>query len=171
MGEVWKARDTRLNRTVAIKVSKSPFQDRFEREALAIAALNHPNVAQTYDVGRDYIVMEYIDGQPPRPLSDVRKVLDSAIQIVDGLAAAHSSASRPRRYSDRHPDPDIARAIASRSPAFPRSPPRSSRQASIARRNSSSGCRAQRRRHVHRNPEDPPRIAEDEIARITPITR
>lgn len=91
MGEVWKARDTRLNRTVAIKVSKTPFSERFEREALAIAALNHPNVAQIYDVGDDYIVMEYIDGQPLRPPGDVRKVLDAAVQIADGLAAAHSA--------------------------------------------------------------------------------
>lgn len=91
MGEVWKARDTRLNRTVALKFSKTPFSERFEREALAIAALNHPNVAQIYDVGDDYIVMEYIDGQPLRPPGDVRKVLDAAVQIADGLAVAHSA--------------------------------------------------------------------------------
>src|SRR5690242_17998074 len=91
MGEVWKARDTRLNRIVAIKVSQGPFPERFEREARAIAALNHPNVAQIYDVGDDFIVMEYIDGPPVRPLSDMRKVLDSAVQIADGLAAAHSA--------------------------------------------------------------------------------
>lgn len=91
MGEVWKARDTRLNRTVAVKVSKGPFSERFEREALAIAALNHPNVAQIYDVGDQYIVMEYIDGQPARPLGEMRKILDAAVQIADGLAAAHSA--------------------------------------------------------------------------------
>jgi len=50
MGEVWKARDTRLDRAVAVKVSKGQFSERFEREARAIAALNHPNVAQIYDV-------------------------------------------------------------------------------------------------------------------------
>ena len=91
MGEVYKARDTRLNRTVAIKVSKVAFSERFERETLAIAALNHPNVAQIYDVGDHYIVMEYIDGQPARSPGDVRKVLDAAVQIADGLAAAHSA--------------------------------------------------------------------------------
>ena len=88
---MWKARDTRLNRTVAVKFSRSPFSERFEREALAIAALNHPNVAQIYDVGDHYIVMEYIDGQPVHPTGDVRKLLDAAVQIADGLAAAHSA--------------------------------------------------------------------------------
>jgi serine/threonine protein kinase len=52
MGEVYKARDTRLDRVVAIKVSQAQFSARFEREARAIAALNHPNVCQLYDVGR-----------------------------------------------------------------------------------------------------------------------
>jgi len=54
MGEVWKARDTRLDRIVAIKRSKAEFSDRFAREAKAIAALNHPNICQLYDVGPDY---------------------------------------------------------------------------------------------------------------------
>ena len=58
MGEVYKARDTRLDRAVAIKTSSARFSDRFEREALAIAALNHPNICQLYDVGPDYLVME-----------------------------------------------------------------------------------------------------------------
>ena len=52
MGQVWKARDTRLNRTVAIKVAKNEFTSRFEREARAIAALNHPHICQIYDVGQ-----------------------------------------------------------------------------------------------------------------------
>ena len=64
MGEVWKARDTRLDRIVAIKTSQAHFNDRFEREARAIAALNHPHICQIYDVGPDYIVMEFIEGQP-----------------------------------------------------------------------------------------------------------
>jgi serine/threonine protein kinase len=51
MGEVFRARDTRLNRTVALKVSKIQFSERFEREARAIAALNHPNICQLHDVG------------------------------------------------------------------------------------------------------------------------
>src|SRR5580700_3375870 len=64
MGEVWKARDTRLNRIVAIKQSHIRFNERFEREAHAIAALNHPHICQIYDVGPDYLVMEYVEGQP-----------------------------------------------------------------------------------------------------------
>jgi serine/threonine protein kinase len=56
MGEVYRARDPRLDRIVALKVSKTGFSERFEREAKAIAALNHPNICQIYDVGPDYLV-------------------------------------------------------------------------------------------------------------------
>jgi serine/threonine protein kinase len=62
MGEVYKARDTRLNRAVAIKTSRAQFTERFEREARAIAALNHPNICTLYDVGPDYLVMELVKG-------------------------------------------------------------------------------------------------------------
>ena len=62
MGAVYRARDTRLDRTVALKVSKADFSDRFEREARAIAALNHPNICTLYDVGPNYLVMELIEG-------------------------------------------------------------------------------------------------------------
>src|ERR1039458_173146 len=63
MGEVYKARDTRLDRLVAIKTSKTEFSDRFAREARAVAALNHPNICQLYDLGTlpeggSYLVME-----------------------------------------------------------------------------------------------------------------
>ena len=91
MGQVWKARDTRLDRGVAIKFSQAQFGDRFEREARAVAALNHPNIAQIYDVGENYIVMEYVDGQPVRAPGSARKLLDVAVQIADGLAAAHAA--------------------------------------------------------------------------------
>ena len=64
MGEVWKARDTRLGREVAIKVSSEQFSKRFEREARAIAALNHPNICHLYDVGPNYLVMELVEGTP-----------------------------------------------------------------------------------------------------------
>jgi len=64
MGEVYRARDLRLNRDVAIKTGTAEFTDRFEREAKTIAALNHPNICQIYDVGPDYIVMELVDGEP-----------------------------------------------------------------------------------------------------------
>jgi eukaryotic-like serine/threonine-protein kinase len=62
MGEVYKARDTRLDRVVAIKTAKDQFSERFEREARAVAALNHPNICTLHDVGPNYLVMEYIDG-------------------------------------------------------------------------------------------------------------
>jgi serine/threonine protein kinase len=61
MGEVWKARDARLDRVVAIKRLKGAHSSRFKREARAIAALNHPHICQLYDIGPDYLVMEYID--------------------------------------------------------------------------------------------------------------
>src|SRR5713226_4499631 len=63
MGEVYRAVDTRLKRTVAIKVAKEKFSDRFQREARAIAALNHPNICTLYDVGPNYLVMELIEGE------------------------------------------------------------------------------------------------------------
>src|SRR6202166_739679 len=71
MGEVYKARDTRLDRVVAIKVSSEQFSERFEREARAVAALSHPNICTLHDVGTNYLVMEYIEGSPlkgPLPL-------------------------------------------------------------------------------------------------------
>jgi Tol biopolymer transport system component len=91
MGEVWKARDTRLNRIVAIKSSKTEFSERFEREARAVAALNHPNICQLYDVGPNYLVMEFVEGAPVAPPDSARKLLDLAVQIADGLAAAHAA--------------------------------------------------------------------------------
>jgi serine/threonine protein kinase len=91
MGEVWKARDTRLDRIVAIKFCAAEFSERFGREAKAIAALNHSNICQIYDVGPDYIVMEYVEGAPVAPVDTPRKLLDIAVQVSDGLAAAHAA--------------------------------------------------------------------------------
>jgi eukaryotic-like serine/threonine-protein kinase len=91
MGEVYKARDTRLDRTVAIKISKEAFSERFEREARAVAALNHANICQLYDVGPDFLVMEFVEGTPIAPVDTTRKLLDIAVQIADGLAAAHTA--------------------------------------------------------------------------------
>ena len=89
MGEVWKARDTRLNRIVAIKRMKGRHTSRFQQEARAIAALNHPNICQIYDVGPDYLVMEYIDGKPlSGPLADDEAVR-MALQIAGALEEAH----------------------------------------------------------------------------------
>ncbi len=89
MGEVWKARDTRLGRTVAIKISAAQFSQRFEREARAIAALNHPHICTLHDVGPDYLVMEYIEGQSLRGPLPLDKTIEYAKQILDALDAAH----------------------------------------------------------------------------------
>jgi serine/threonine protein kinase/Tol biopolymer transport system component len=91
MGEVWKARDTRLNRMVAIKVSKEKFSERFSRESRTIAALNHPNICQLYDVGPNYLVMEYVEGAPIARVNTPRKLLDIAVQISEGVTAAHAA--------------------------------------------------------------------------------
>src|SRR6195952_5528655 len=95
MGEVYLGTDTRLGRSVAIKMSAREFSDRFEREARAISALNHPNICTLYDVGPNYLVMELVEGEllskiverGPLPLD---KALSHAVQIVDALAAAHA---------------------------------------------------------------------------------
>jgi serine/threonine protein kinase len=90
MGSVYKARDPRLDRIVAIKVSAAQFSERFEREAKAIAALNHPNICQIYDVGPNFLVMEYIEGASPKGPLPLDKALDYAAQIADALDAAHT---------------------------------------------------------------------------------
>src|SRR6202171_3052505 len=89
MGEVYKARDTRLDRIVAIKISKTEFSERFEREARAVAALNHPNICTLYDVGPNYLVMEYVEGMPLRGPFPLEQALKYAVQICDALDAAH----------------------------------------------------------------------------------
>jgi eukaryotic-like serine/threonine-protein kinase len=89
MGEVFKATDTRLNRTVAIKVASEQFSERFGREARAVAALNHSNICALYDVGPDYLVMEYIEGTPLRGPLPLGQALKYANQICDALDAAH----------------------------------------------------------------------------------
>src|ERR1700694_2436468 len=89
MGEVYRARDPRLNRDVAIKVSAAQFSERFEREAKDIAALNHPNICQIYDVGPNYLVMEFIEGQSPKGPIPLEEALRIAHQIAEALEAAH----------------------------------------------------------------------------------
>src|SRR5271170_6276838 len=105
MGEVYRARDSRLNRDVAIKVLRedgaSPdLRGRFEREARAVAALNHPNIVAVYDFGvegnQQYIVSELIEGESLRSILKgkpvpVRRLVDIANQVADGLAAAHAA--------------------------------------------------------------------------------
>src|SRR5215472_1580797 len=91
MGEVWKARDARLDRFVAIKFSSEHYSLRFAREARAVAALNHPNICQIYDVGPDFLIMEYVEGTPLAPVESTRKLLELAVQIADGMATAHEA--------------------------------------------------------------------------------
>ena len=87
--EVWKGRDTRLGRIVAIKRLKGEHSARFEQEARAIAALNHPNICQIHDVGPDYLILEYIDGKPLRGPLPVEEAVRLALQIGGALAEAH----------------------------------------------------------------------------------
>src|SRR5258708_16883297 len=89
MGEVYRARDPRLNREVAIKVSNAQFTERFAREARAIAALNHTNICHLYDVGPNYLVMEYVEGPDLRGPLDFDDALPIIQQLIDGIEAAH----------------------------------------------------------------------------------
>src|SRR6476659_783913 len=89
MGEVWKARDTRLGRIVALKLSKTQFSERFEREARAAAALNHPHICQLHDIGPNYLVLEFVEGAPLKGPLPVEKAVEYAIQILESLDAAH----------------------------------------------------------------------------------
>src|ERR1700679_1192261 len=82
MGEVYKARDTRLGREVAIKVVAEDFSRRFELEAHTIASLNHPCICALHDIGPNYLVMEYLEGETlaarikrgPLPLNEVLRI-------------------------------------------------------------------------------------------------
>ena len=98
MGEVYRARDSRLGRDVALKilpaeVARDPARRaRFQQEARAVAALNHPNIVAVYDVGEGYFVSELVDGESLRGAKfSLRKTLDIAAQIASGLAAAHAA--------------------------------------------------------------------------------
>src|ERR1019366_1491533 len=98
MGEVYRARDKRLGRDVALKilppeVANDPLRrPRFEQEARAVAALNHPNIVAVYDVGEGYFVSELVDGPPLSSAKlGLRKTIEVAVQIASGLAAAHDA--------------------------------------------------------------------------------
>jgi eukaryotic-like serine/threonine-protein kinase len=90
MGEVYKATDTRLGRSVAIKILKGGHLERFEVEARAIAALNHPHICALHDVGSDFLVMEYVEGQPLRGPLPVAEALRIALEISGAVEAAHN---------------------------------------------------------------------------------
>src|SRR5438093_13678534 len=89
MGQVYQARDTRLGRDVAIKSSSARFSEGFEREARAVAALNHPNICQLYDVGPNYLVMELVEGAPLKGPLPPDRAATYAGQILDALDHAH----------------------------------------------------------------------------------
>src|ERR1035438_654555 len=106
MGEVYRARDTRLGREVAIKILPADLSGdpgrraRFEQEARAVAALNHPNILGLYDIGNDndvsYIVTELVPGETLAALIQrgplpVKRLIEIAVQIADGMAAAHAA--------------------------------------------------------------------------------
>ena len=94
MGVVYRARDTRLQREVAIKFSQADFGERFEREARSIAALNHPHICTLHDVGPNYLVMELVEGptlaeriaQGPVPVGEAVRL---ALQLASAIEAAH----------------------------------------------------------------------------------
>ena len=106
MGVVYRARDARLGRTIAIKILPGPFSSdgdqlrRFEREARSASALNHPNIITIYELGQEgpihYIAMELVEGKTLRQLLGagglpIRKAIDIAAQIAEGLAKAHEA--------------------------------------------------------------------------------
>jgi hypothetical protein len=94
MGEVYRARDTRLNRDVAVKLAAAQFSDRAAREARLAAALNHPNICHVYDVGPNYLVMEVVEGPTlaerlTQGRIELQDALDIARQLTAALEAAH----------------------------------------------------------------------------------
>jgi hypothetical protein len=133
MGEVYLARDHELHRTVAVKVLPADVTadpqrvERFEREARAVAALNHPHICQLYDVGPNYLVMEFVDGAPIRPPDDAAYVpavaralghaglgqVDEAFALLERAVDAHEAWLTVSRTSfptldDLRPDPRFA---------------------------------------------------------------
>src|SRR5580658_3327261 len=90
MGEVYRATDTRLSRIVAIKVLNGAHSERFEQEARAIAALNHPHICTLHDVGQNYLVMEYIQGVALSGPLPAEEALRLALQMAAALEAAHA---------------------------------------------------------------------------------
>src|SRR5215469_15598708 len=94
MGEVYRARDPRMGREVAIKIGAERFSERFDREVRAVAALNHPNICQIYDVGSNYLVMELVEGPTlgeriHEGVIPLDESLAIARQMADALEAAH----------------------------------------------------------------------------------
>src|SRR5215471_69457 len=88
MGEVYKAHDPAAGRDVAVKISHAQFSDRFSREAKAVAALNHPNICALYDVGPNYLVMEYVEGP-----TLAERIEQGSIQVAEALEIARQMAA------------------------------------------------------------------------------
>ena len=120
MGEVYKARDTRLDRTVAIKVlpehvaNDPDLKQRFEREAKTISSLNHPHICTLYDIGNqdgiDFLVMEYLEGDTlAQRLEKGALPLDQALSELSRTGSRSSSASSPPHRSERHDEPSANR--------------------------------------------------------------
>lgn len=101
MGEVWKAQDTQLHRIVAVKLLKPEYSAWLAREAKAIAALNHPHICQIYDIGPDYLVLEYVEGTPIRGPLKLQEAVRLGIQIAEALEEAHA---RGVLHRDLKPD-------------------------------------------------------------------
>ncbi len=89
MGEVYRARDSRMGRDIAIKVAAAQFSDRFSREVHTVAAVNHANLCHVYDVGPDYLVMELVEGETLRGPLAFDDALPLILQLIDGIEAAH----------------------------------------------------------------------------------
>src|ERR1700686_5643103 len=85
MGEVYRAHDDRLHRDVAIKVSHAEFTERFTREARTIASLNHTNICHLYDVGPNYLVMEYVEGETLKGPVALDEAVPIIQQLIDGI--------------------------------------------------------------------------------------
>jgi len=110
IGEVYRAKDTRLGRTVAIKVLNKAHMERFEREARAIAALNHPNISTLHDIGPDYLVMEFVDAAvltldlPMMRLASLEHVVGFAevawLALPEAMLIAKSAVRLPKSLAE-----------------------------------------------------------------------
>jgi hypothetical protein len=102
MGEIWKARDTRLDRIVAIKKVKAQHRERFKQEARSVAALNNHYICQIHDIGPEYIVLEYVEGKPlssPLPEKEAVRLAIHELEHVERLDRQNHTrraSSRPR---------------------------------------------------------------------------
>jgi len=117
MGEVYRARESRLGREVAIKVSTAQFTDRIEREARAIAQLNHPHLCQIYDVGPDYLVMECVDGAPLAGPLPVAKAVEYAVLGRASVRAASDDGMLRELASGRRAETALMRRLRRDAPA------------------------------------------------------